>query len=68
MNTYSNRVEYIRDENQKKQENQLLSKLAEIASGFEEKSKKSSQEDQSPQVKFVGIEDALRELLSFSKP
>ena len=68
MNTYSNRVEYIRDEIQKKQEAQLLTKLAEIASGFEEKSKEPSQENQPSQVRFVGIEDALKELLSFSKP
>lgn len=65
MNTYSNRVQYIRDETQKNQEAQVISKLAEIAAGFEQKDKKSSQENQSSQIKFVGVEDALRELLNF---
>lgn len=66
MNTYSNRVQYIYDETQKNEEAQVISKLAEIAAGFEEKGKESSQKDQSPQVKFVSIQDALQELLQLS--
>jgi hypothetical protein len=66
LNTYSNRVHYIYDENQKNKETQVISKLAELVAGFEQKDKEPSQKNQSSQIKLVSVQDALAELLELN--
>lgn len=64
MNTYFNRVQFTKDENQKNKEGEVYAKIAQIISSVEPKRQEASSQNQ---IKAVGIEDAIRELLELEK-
>jgi len=64
LNTYFNRVQFTKDENQKNKEGEVYAKIAQIISSVEPKRQEASSQNQ---IKAVGIEDAIRELLELEK-
>ena len=64
MNTFSNRIQITKDENQKNKEQEVYAKIAQIISSVEPKRQETSVHNQ---ITFVSIEDALKELLELEK-
>jgi hypothetical protein len=65
LNTFSNRIQITKDENQKNKEQEVYAKIAQIISSVEPKRQEASVHNQ---ITFVSIEDALKELLELEKP